>query len=159
MRFLSTAVLFFFVAVTLFAQSDRGTITGTVSDPAGAVVAAAAIEARNTETGAVYTAAASATGNYTIVQLPAGTYALTVTVPGFKKYVRPGLIIQAAQTIRVDAALEVGSAAESVTVNADAPMLKTESGELSQTVESKTLDALPILQVGSSSSGIRNPYS
>ena len=54
--------------------------------------------------------ASSATGNYTIVQLPAGTYELSVTVPGFKKLVRPGLIIQAAQTIRVDATLEVGNA-------------------------------------------------
>ena len=109
-------------ASAMFAQSDRGTITGTISDPAAAVVASAAIEARNTETGAVYQAASSATGNYTMVQLPAGTYELTVTVPGFKKFIRPGLIIQAAQTIRVDATLEVGNASESVTVNAEAPL-------------------------------------
>jgi hypothetical protein len=143
----------------VFAQSDRGTITGTVSDPAGAVVAAAAIEARNIETGAVYPVASSATGNYTIVQLPAGTYELSVTVPGFKKLVRPGLIIQAAQTIRVDATLEVGNATESVTVQAEAPLLKTESGELSQTIAAQVMDSLPLLQVGASSSGIRNPYN
>jgi len=134
-------------------------MTGTVSDPAGAVVASAAIEARNTETGAVYQVASSATGNYTIVQLPAGNYEFSVTVPGFKKLVRPGLIIQAAQTIRVDAALEVGNATESVTINAEAPLLKTESGELSQTIEAAVMDALPLLQVGASSSGIRNPYN
>src|SRR5215471_11562642 len=146
-------------AAAVFAQSDRGTITGTISDPAGAVVASAAVEARNIETGAVYPVATSTTGNYTIPQLPAGTYELTVTVPGFKKYVRPGLIIQAAQTIRVDAALEVGSATEAVTINAEAPLLKTEIGELSQTVEAKTMDALPLLEIGASSSGIRNPYT
>src|SRR6516165_10008617 len=100
--------LLFVSAATLRAQSDRGTITGTISDPAGAVVANAAVEARNTETGAVYPVAASETGNYTIVQLPSGNYELSVTVPGFKKYVRSGLIVQAAQTIRVDATLEVG---------------------------------------------------
>jgi hypothetical protein len=146
-------------ASVVFAQSDRGTITGTISDPAAAVVASAAIEARNTETGAVYQAASSTTGNYTIPQLPAGTYELTVTVPGFKKFVRPGLIIQAAQTIRVDATLEVGNATESVTVQAEAPLLKTESGELSQTITAQVMDALPLLQVGASSSGIRNPYN
>src|SRR5690349_12393924 len=84
----------------VFAQSDRGTMTGTVSDPAGAVIASAAVEARNTETGALYPVASSATGNYTIAQLPSGNYELTVTVPGFKKFVRTGLTIQAAQTIR-----------------------------------------------------------
>jgi len=150
---------FLFSAITLFAQSDRGTITGTISDPAGAVVAGAAVEAKNTETGAVYQAASSATGNYTVAEMPAGTYELSVTVPGFKKLVRPGLIIQAAQTIRVDAALEVGSATEAVTINAEAPLLKTESGELSQTIAAQTMDALPLLEVGASSSGIRNPYN
>jgi hypothetical protein len=143
----------------MFAQSDRGTITGTISDPAGAVVASAAIEARNTETGAVSQAASSATGNYTIPQLPAGTYELSVTVPGFKRLVRPGLIIQAAQTIRVDATLEVGNASDAVTIYAEAPLLKTESGELSQTIAAQTMDALPLLEVGASSSGIRNPYN
>ena len=69
----------------------------------------------------------SATGNYTIALLPAGTYELRVTAPGFKKLIRPGLIIQAAEIVRVDATLELGSATESVTVQAEAPMLKTKS--------------------------------
>src|SRR5271167_1455525 len=53
-------------AFAAFAQSDRGTITGTVADPGGAVIAGAAVEAKNVATGAVYPAATSATGNYTI---------------------------------------------------------------------------------------------
>src|SRR5689334_13219620 len=152
-------ILGFGVALAALAQSDRGTMTGTISDPAGAVVANAAIEARNTGTGAVYPVASSATGNYTIVQLPAGTYELNVTVPGFKKFVRAGLVIQAAQTIRVDAVMEVGSATESVTVTEAATLLKTESGELSNTVSTKTMDTLPLLSVGQNSSGIRNPFN
>src|SRR5260370_31319989 len=94
-------------AFAALAQSDRGTIPGTVADPAGAVVAGAAIEARNVATGAVYPVATSATGNYTIAQLPAGSYDLTVTVPGFKKFVGTGLLVQVAGTLRVDATLEV----------------------------------------------------
>ena len=146
-------------AVAVFAQSDRGTMTGTISDPAGAVIAGAGVEARNTETRALYPVAASATGNYTIPQLPAGTYELTATVPGFKKFIRTGLIIQAAQTIRVDATLEVGNATESVTINAEAPLLKTESGELSNTIATETMNTLPLLSIGSNSSGIRNPFN
>jgi len=68
-----TVTLFMF-AVAAFAQSDRGTITGTISDPAGAVVAGAPIVARNVETGATYQAGSSTTGNYTLPQVPTGTY-------------------------------------------------------------------------------------
>ena len=159
MRSLLKALVFLFVVLTLFAQTDRGTITGRIIDPAGAVVANAAIEARNTGTGAVSRVASSATGNYTIAQLPSGTYELSVTVTGFKKFIRSGLTIEAAQTIRVDAALEVGSATESVTVTEAATLLKTESGELSNTVATKTMDTLPLLSVGQNSSGIRNPFN
>src|SRR5216684_8679439 len=113
MRSLSVAVGLFALVFVAFAQSDRGTINGTVSDPAGAVIAAAAIEARNTATGALYPTASSATGNYTIAQLPAGTYELDVTVPGFKKFVRTGLTVEVAGTLRIDTKLEVGSASES----------------------------------------------
>src|SRR4051794_27517092 len=100
----SVALLTF--ASALYGQSDRGTITGTIVDPAGAVIANAPLEARQAETGAVYQAASSSTGNYTLSQLPTGTYELSVTVPGFKKFVRQNLLLPVAQTLRVDISLE-----------------------------------------------------
>src|SRR5690348_12305428 len=168
MRTLSGIALSFLAALGAFAQSDRGTITGTVSDPAGAVIASAAIEARSVATGAVYAAASSATGNYTIAQLPAGNYELAVTVPGFKRYLREGLQVEVAGTLRIDPILEVGAATESVTVEAAAPLLKTEGGEVSHSIATQTLDDLPILTLtGAAASGgslstlgnIRNPLS
>src|SRR5579871_1635932 len=155
-------IALFLCACSAFAQTDRGTITGTVSDPAGAVVANAPITARHIETGTDYQAATTATGNYTIAELPAGAYEVSVTVPGFKKFVRSGLTVQVAATLRVDIQLEVGAATESVTVQADATLLKTESGELSHNVTTDTVDNLPILGIGSSmagSSAIRNPQA
>jgi hypothetical protein len=150
------------LASAAFAQGDRGTITGTIADPAGAVVANAEIEARNIDTGAPYKAASTNTGNYTLAQLPAGSYALSVSVPGFKKYVRQGLTVIVAQTLRIDVALEVGSSAESVTVTEAATLLKTESGELSHSVGVQRMDDLPVMGIGASqagSEGIRNPYA
>jgi hypothetical protein len=160
MRFLLALCLCLFIW-TAFGQSDRGTITGTVSDPAGAVVASATIEARNVETGGQYQAASTATGNYTLAGLPAGSYEVSVAVPGFKKYVRQGLTVQAAQIMRIDVVLEIGNATESVTVQAEAPLLKTESGELSHVVATERMDSLPLLQTGAiaGSGGIRNPYT
>ncbi|MBV9504327.1 MAG: TonB-dependent receptor [Acidobacteriia bacterium] len=151
-----------------FGQSDRGTITGTISDPAGAVIASASVEAKNTANGAVYNAASSATGNYTIAQLPVGDYELSVTVAGFKKFVRTGLVVEVAGTLRVDATLEVGSNTESVTVEAAAPLLKTEGGEVSHNIATSTLDDLPILTLTGAAASIgtnntlgnvRNPLS
>ncbi|HYK57843.1 MAG TPA: TonB-dependent receptor [Bryobacteraceae bacterium] len=149
------------LASAILAQSDRGTITGTVSDPAGAVVAAAPVQIKNVETGAVYQAGTSATGNYTLAQLPAGQYELSVSVPGFKNFVRKSITVNVAETYRVDVVLEVGSNTESVTVTEAAPLLKTESGELSHTVSTNTMNNLPVMSIGAAagSSGIRNPYS
>ncbi|HXP87483.1 MAG TPA: carboxypeptidase-like regulatory domain-containing protein [Bryobacteraceae bacterium] len=115
MRFWISALCVCALAAVTLAQSDRGTITGTVSDPAGAVVANAAIQTKNVETGALYQAASTTTGNYTLTQLPAGTHELSVAVQGFKKYVRQGLTIQIAQVARIDIGLEVGFNTESVT--------------------------------------------
>jgi hypothetical protein len=147
----------------LYAQTDRGTITGTVSDPAGAVVPSANVEVRNLETGTVYQAGSSSTGNFTLAQLPAGTYEVTVTVPGFKKYIRPGIIVQVAQTVRVDAPLEVGAPTESVTVEAEAPLLKTESGELSHNVGFDHVDNLALFTLNGAGGGaignVRDPLN
>ena len=137
----------------VFAQSDRGTITGTVTDPAGAVVANAAVEARNTATGVTYQAASTSTGNYTIAQLPVGTYDVSAAVPGFKKYIRQGIAVGVAEVLRIDLALEVGAATESVTVQADAPLLRTETGDISHQIKANTMDLLPILGIGASQAG------
>jgi carboxypeptidase family protein/TonB-dependent receptor-like protein len=162
MHFARLAILTLLLALSALAQSDRGTITGTISDPAGAVVAAAPVQARNVDTGAAYEAASSATGNYTLPELPTGNYELSVTVAGFKKYVRQNLFLPVAQTLRIDVSLQVGSNTESITVSEAAPLLKTESGELSHNVTSQSLDQLPVLGIGSaqaSSSGVRNPLA
>src|SRR5580658_4084672 len=103
------AVCFLLLGAIVSAQSERGSITGVVSDPAGAVVANATIQAKNAETGVVYPAATTATGNYAIAELPPGTYQVSVNVSGFKQYVRTGLTLLAGQTLRIDAALEVGA--------------------------------------------------
>src|SRR5258706_6785943 len=100
MRFFTSSCLFGLLALCAFGQSDRGTITGTVADPAGAVVASAAIEVRNTQTGAVYQVASSGTGNY-VVQVPTGTYEVSITVQGFKKYVRQNIDDPVGQTLRI----------------------------------------------------------
>ncbi len=144
------------VAGAAFAQGDRGTITGTVTDQAGAVVPNTAIEVTNINTGAVYRAQSSSTGNYTIGQLPAGKYQMSSSVPGFKQFVRTGITVLVAQTLRIDIALEVGAISETVTVNADAPLLRTESGELATNVAGDTLNELPVLGF---SGYLRDPYA
>jgi len=143
-----------------FAQSDRGTVTGTISDQTNAVIPGASVVAANTENGTRFETISTETGNYTLTQLPAGIYQLSVELPGFKKYVRQGITVQVAQTLRIDVALEVGANTDEVTITADAPLLRTESSDVSYVI--KAPDQLPIFGVGgnlSGSAGIRNPYA
>lgn len=153
---------FAFAASLAFGQGGDGTITGTVTDPAGAVVAGANLEAKSTETGGVYTAASTSAGVYSISNLPVGTYTLSATAPGFKTYTHPNLAIAATAVVREDIGLQVGSASESVTVQAESSLLKTETAELSHNLTVGQLDDLPLLGIGTSNAGptaIRNPFN
>ena len=136
------------------AQTDRGSITGTITDSTGAVVPAAKVVARRAETGGVYETVTTSTGNYTLDSLPVGTYDLNVDANGFEKYIQRGIHVQTVQTARIDVSLKIGSSTESVTVNADAPLLKTESAEQSQTVSGDEVNNLPLTYAGN---GLRNP--
>src|SRR6516162_10491386 len=137
------AVVVLTTALSLHAQSNQGTITGTVSDPAGAVVPTAQIEIKNIETGVVYRGGTSATGNY-VLAVPAGTYEISVTAGGFKKAVQQNVQVISATDTRKDVTLEIGSATEAVTVTETAPLLKTESGGVSHLVTIADVDQLPV---------------
>lgn len=150
--------LVFALAAALFAQADRGTITGTVSDPAAAVVPGATVTAKELSTAAQYETRTTPTGNFTLGALAAGKYEVSVTAPGFSRYVDPGVLVQVAQTVRLDMILTVGSSTESITVTSAAPMLETEGAEQSHTVTREMFDSLP-LNFGNGSGGgaLRNP--
>jgi len=148
-------------ALALFAQNDRGTLTGTVQDPANAMVPNAPVTAINMATGAESRTVTTGTGNYTIPSLPAGNYKLTVEVAGFKKFTQEGIEVQVAQTYRIDVTLQVGATTETVTITAKAPLLKTESAEQSTVITGERINDLPLNFGGGGGSvgGIRSPYS
>src|SRR3954452_13797967 len=97
MRIVSTTILILVIACAGFAQSDRGTLTGTVTDPVSAVVPAAKVTVKNMETGAMSATVTTETGNYTLPGLPVGVYELSVESPGFNKSTQQGIRLQVAQ--------------------------------------------------------------
>ncbi|MEO8096360.1 MAG: carboxypeptidase-like regulatory domain-containing protein [Acidobacteriota bacterium] len=162
MRSLGLVSALFLCAAGAFGQTAAGTITGTVSDPAGAVVANVPMELTNSQTGVLVQSATSDTGNFTFPQLPVGTYTVRVNAPGFKTYVRQNLGVQATQTIRIDVVLEVGTSSESITVTDQASMLSTENAAIASNVSVARLNSLPILGIGvgsASPAGVRNPLA
>lgn len=145
-------------ASSAFSQSDRGTLTGTISDPGGAVVPGAVVIAINPATAGEFRTQSTVTGGYTIPSLPAGLYDLTVEFTGFRKHEQKGIRVQVAQTARIDVTMQVGSTSESVTVTGDAPLLKTESAAQSTTVGRDQLNQLP-LNFAIGAGAVRNPLS
>src|SRR5271157_5636178 len=109
MRSLSISCCLLLCAGFALAQSDRGTITGTVSDSTKAVLANAPVEAKSLDTGTVYKASTSGTGNYTIAELPAGAYEVSVIAKGFKKEVQARVEVTSYNTFRVDFVLQIGN--------------------------------------------------
>ncbi len=160
MRFRSALVALFCCASYLLAQNDRGTITGTVSDPAGAVVPNASVVATSTDTGATFKTVTTGTGNYTIPSLPAGQYSVSVEAAGFKKFTQNGIEVQVAQVARIDVKLDVGSTTESITITSEAPLLQTENAQQSTNVTDERMNDLPLNfgGGGSSTGSIRSPY-
>ncbi len=147
MRYVLTGAILLLAAVGALAQSNQGTITGTISDPAAAVVPSAQIQVKNTATGVVYSGGTSATGNY-VLSVPAGTYEIEVNAPGFKRFIESNVQVIVATDTRKDVTLELGATNETVSVTDTAPLLKTESGEMSHTVDIDQVDQLPVLTIG-----------
>ena len=159
MRFLRVFVYTLLFSVAAFAQSDRGTITGTVTDLTGAVVPHATVIAVNAESGTESPVSTTDTGNYTIASLRPGTYNVSAEAAGFKKTTRTGILVAISSNVRVDVSLEVGATTESLTVTAEAPLLATEDATQTHTLTGQQVGDLPI-NFGVLSGGyIRSPLT
>jgi len=144
-----------------FAQSDRGTITGTVTDQSGAVVVGARVHAENSATHNVLETVTTETGNYTLAQIPVGMWNVVVEAPGFKRYSSTNNRIEVAQTIRLDPRLEVGAATETIAVQANAVAIRTEDANITTTVANEMFVELPIQWSNGfyGNQAVRNPLS
>jgi len=137
-------LLFCSNAFPLFASGPTGTITGTITDPAGAVIPKARVVVRDEGTNATREARGNAEGDYTIALLPPGRYSVAVESKGFRRSVIQGVILDVDQTVRVDVALVVGAATESVVVNETPPTIQTDSSTLGQVVNNRLVEDLPL---------------
>lgn len=152
----SIAMLAIAFAPAVEAQTDRGTVTGVVLDPLGAVIPNAAVSARNLANGAQFRTSTTETGAYTLPSLPWGDYSLTVEAAGFKQFSRSPVRVEVAQTIRIDVALEMGAATESITVSAEATMLQ-ETSDYSLSMSGEQMNDLP-LNFAVGPGAIRSPF-
>jgi hypothetical protein len=99
----------FLVAVTAFGQGDKGAIAGGVKDPVGGIVAGASVEAKNASTNMVYKSTSSKQGAYTLADLPAGSYDVSLNIPGVAPFALKNVAVTAGNTARVDIDLKEGS--------------------------------------------------
>lgn len=132
------------VAGGAYAQTSTGSISGTITDPNGAVVPGAKIEATESATGRVYRTTATDAGLYVLPTLPVGGYSLSVEHQGFRKNVQTGIEVRVALRLTIDVGLEVGDVQQSVEVKAEVPLLETTTAERGQNVSPQFLSSLPL---------------
>ena len=137
-------ILMLAIPLALHAQQYSGTITGTVTDATGASVSGASVTVTNPATGSVYNATTSEQGVYVFAQLPVGTYDLLVKQSSFKEYVAKGVEVHTSTTTDVSPKLQVGSASETITVEASDVQVETSSASVGEVVEGQQVRELPL---------------
>jgi hypothetical protein len=129
---------------TAWAQ-DTASLTGTISDPSGAAISNAQIAVKNAEHGINRTGASNGSGDFLFASLPIGSYDLTVTAQGFKKYEAKGIVLRVAEKARVNVSMEVGTISTEVVVQgAEVSQVETQSSDLGNTVTGKEISQLEL---------------
>ena len=141
---LSTVLQFLLCACTAFAQESRGTISGSVLDPAGATIPGVKVTATEVRTGVATSTVSDADGAYNIPFLPPGQYKLEANARGFKEYVRQGLTLSSSDHPIIDIKLQMGPTSERVTVEATTPLLDTADSAIAQTISTKQVEDFPL---------------
>ena len=127
-----------------WAQSELATLTGTVTDASGAVVAKAQITITNGATGLATVSETNETGRYFVTSLRPGVYTVSASLAGFKKYLHPDVTLQVNQTARLDITLEVGAVTEEVSVTAAVPLLEAETSNRGAVIDQRKIAELPL---------------
>ncbi|HYU21696.1 MAG TPA: carboxypeptidase regulatory-like domain-containing protein, partial [Candidatus Dormibacteraeota bacterium] len=128
------------------AQSTGGRIRGTVMDPSGAAVAAAKITLISEATHATRDVQAGTEGEYIFLEVPVGSYEVNAQSPGFKKYVRRGVVLNLNEVVNLDVTLQVGAAVDTIEVTGAPPVVDTTSTQLGAVVNERAVSQLPLAQ-------------
>ena len=126
-------------------QEVTASIVGKVTDSSGAPLKGAVVKATDVDRGTVWNAETNETGDYNLLRLPVGQYGVKVTAPGFETTAYPPFTLVLNQTARVDVQLKVGKVSETVEVTGAAPILQTESTEVSTVIDSNTISSMALV--------------
>lgn len=140
-------LLVFFAATALLAQTEKATLRGVVTDPTGAVVPQTAITVTEIATNIERQTTSDANGNYEVPDLKPGTYRVKADKAGFRTHLAESLLLDAGQVRRVDILLQVGATAETVTVEAGAALITTETGTIGGELDKKKFADRPLVDV------------
>ncbi|MGA3042017.1 MAG: carboxypeptidase regulatory-like domain-containing protein, partial [Bryobacteraceae bacterium] len=125
-------------------NSNTGEIKGSVMDPSGALVPAAAVSIRNVQTGVVTATTTNQAGLYDVPFLAPGNYTITFSKEGFRSSVREGIVLQI-ETVEISATLQIGASAQEVVVNEAGPLVETETTEQHVDLSTQAIETAPIV--------------
>ncbi len=134
----------------LFVGTARGqavavaSVGGVVTDPTGAAVANATLTITETDQHAIHTTVSDTTGHYIFNNLPVGPYKLEAQAPGFKNYVQTGIELQVGANVEANLTMQLGNVSQTVEVQANAAMLETRNSHVSQVIDEKQINDLPL---------------
>src|ERR1700761_5279114 len=144
-RSLWLAVISFSCFVSpLLAQQITGSVTGSVTDPSGAIMVGIGVTLTNTATSEVQTAQTDTAGDFRFLSLPPSTYVIEVSSRGFKTFRREGIIVEADRSLAVPVTLSIGQSSETVEVVGGTPLLEPNTSEVGSTIDNQKVMELPL---------------
>lgn len=137
--FLLVALIWAIVPVVVRGQNIHGRISGTVTDSSGASIGQATLTLTNLDTNTKTQLKTDASGSYSFVNIVPGRYRIQADANGFKKFVREPIVVEVESGLKIDIALPVGTASETVEVTGETPLLQPETNSLGQVIEQRTV--------------------